>query len=279
MAAACAARAAAEGRTMRVIILAGGRGTRLQEETAVKPKPMLEVGGRPLLWHVMDIFSSHGLREFVVALGYKGDLIREYFSSYYYRRNDFTVRLGTPDISVVPPLDEPWIVHLVETGMDTATGGRVKRAARHAAHERFLLTYGDGVANVDITALLELHRRHGKLATVTAVQPPPRFGRLALDGDRVVSFREKSRADEGWINGGFFVLEPEVLDYIDGDDTIFEREPLERLAACGQLVAYRHVGFWQCMDTLQDLRKLEALADTGEPPWKVSLQPCPEVMP
>jgi glucose-1-phosphate cytidylyltransferase len=274
MAAACAA---VEWKTMRVIILAGGRGTRLQEETAVKPKPMLEVGGRPLLWHVMDIFSGHGLREFIVALGYKGDLIREYFSTYYFRRHDFTVRLGTPDISVVPAIDEPWVVHLVDTGLDTATGGRVKRVARHVARERFLLTYGDGVANVDITALLEFHQRHGKLATVTAVQPPPRFGRLALDGERVVAFREKSRADEGWINGGFFVLEPEVLDYIDGDDTIFEREPLERLAACDQLVAYRHEGFWQCMDTLQDLRRLEALAETGELPWKASLNTRNEV--
>jgi glucose-1-phosphate cytidylyltransferase len=264
---------------MRVIILAGGYGTRLQEETMVKPKPMIEVDGRPLLWHVMDIYSSHGLREFVVALGYKGDLIREYFSTYYYRRHDFTVRLGTADIAVVPPTVEPWTVHLVETGADTATGGRVKRLARHVADERFLLTYGDGLGNIDITALLAFHQRHGKLATVTAVQPPPRFGTLRLAGDRVVAFREKpqaaegwNRADEGWINAGFFVLEPEVLDYIEGDDTTFEREPLERLAADGQLVAYRHHGFWQCMDTLHDLHRLQALVAAGKLPWKDSLQ-------
>jgi glucose-1-phosphate cytidylyltransferase len=257
---------------MRVIILAGGRGTRLQEATRVKPKPLLEVAGRPLVWHVMDIFSGHGLREFIVALGYKGDLIRDYFSTYYYRHHDFTVRLGTPDITVVPPAEEPWLVHLVETGPDTATGGRVKRLARHVTGERFILTYADGVGNIDITELLAFHQRHGKLATVTAVQPPPRFGALRLDGDRVELFREKSRRDEGWINGGFFVLEPQVLDYIDGDDTVFEREPLERLAACGQLVAYRHHGFWLCMDTLQDWRRLEALTETGELPWKASLQ-------
>jgi glucose-1-phosphate cytidylyltransferase len=259
---------------MRAIILAGGYGTRLQEETMARPKPMIEVDGRPLLWHVMDIYSSHGIREFVVALGYKGELIREYFSSYYYRRHDFTVRLGTPDIAVVPPTEEPWIVHLADTGADTATGGRVKRLARHVAGERFLLTYGDGVANIDIAALLDFHQRHGKLATVTAVQPPPRFGTLRLDGDRVASFREKARADEGWINAGFFVLEPEVLDYIDGDDTTFEREPLERLAADGQLVAYRHHGFWQCMDTIHDLRRLEALAKSGPLPWKAAPQPA-----
>jgi glucose-1-phosphate cytidylyltransferase len=259
---------------MRAIILAGGRGTRLQEETGLKPKPMIEIGGRPLLWHVMDIFSSHGIREFVVALGYKGDVIREYFATCYYRRRDFTVRLGVPEMPVMPAPEEPWTVHLAETGADTATGGRVKRLARYLHGEPFLLTYGDGVANVDITALLAFHRRHGKLATVTAVPPPPRFGALALDGDRVVSFREKSRADEGWINGGFFVLQPQVLDYIAGDDTIFERGPLERLAANGQLAAYRHDGFWQCMDTLHDLRRLEALAAEGALPWKASLQPA-----
>jgi glucose-1-phosphate cytidylyltransferase len=252
-----------------VAVLAGGLGTRLQEETTMRPKPMVEVGGYPLLYHIMKIYAAHGFQEFVIALGYKGELIKDYFLKYRMHRSSLTVRLCSGEVTVHDGECEDWIVHLLDTGLHTQTGGRVKRVATFLDVDTFMLTYGDGVANVDIQRLLAYHRAHGRLATVTAVRPPARFGGIRLDGDLVADFVEKPRIGEGWINGGFFVLERGVIDYIDGDDTAFEREPLERLAADGQLIAYRHEGFWQCMDTLRDLRKLEELWASGNAPWKV----------
>ena len=254
---------------MKIIILAGGLGTRLQEETTVKPKPMIDVGGRPILWHIMSIYATHGYKEFVVALGYKGEVIKNYFLNYYYLRNSFSIYLSNGRLDVHDGDREDWVVHLVDTGLHTETGGRVNRLAPWIGNETFMMTYGDGVANINIRELEAFHRRHGKLATVTAVRPSARFGDLDLDGDLVARFAEKPQIGEGWINGGFFVLEPGVLDYIEGDETIFEREPLERLAHDGQLAAYRHADFWRCMDTLRDVRLLESLWREGNAPWKV----------
>jgi glucose-1-phosphate cytidylyltransferase len=254
---------------MKTIILAGGLGTRLQEETVVKPKPMVEVGGRPVLWHIMNIYRAHGHKEFGVALGYKGEMIKNYFLNYYHQRNSLTVRLADGHVDVHGGDHEDWTVHLIDTGLRTDTGGRIKRLAPLIGKDTFLMTYGDGVTDVNLGELVAFHRRKGKLATVTAVRPPARFGGLGFQGDLVTRFVEKPQLGEGWINGGFFVLEPKVLDYIDGDATVFEREPLERLARDGQLVAYRHEGFWQCMDTLRDVRQLEALWESGKAPWKV----------
>ncbi len=254
---------------MKVVILAGGYGTRLQEETAVRPKPMVEIGGRPLLWHIMQIYAAYGHTEFFIALGYKGEVIKQYFLTYYLYHHSFRIDLATGRVQVYNGTPENWTVHLIDTGLETQTGGRLKRLAPFLGRETFLMTYGDGVADVDLDALVAFHRRHGRLATVTAVRPPARFGGLTFDGDRVVRFVEKSSLGEGWINGGFFVLEPGVLDYIAGDATPFEGEPLERLAADGELMAYRHQGFWQCMDTLRDVRLLESLWQSGEAPWKV----------
>lgn len=254
---------------MKVVILAGGFGTRLQEETTIKPKPMVEIGGRPILWHIMKIYAAHGFNEFVVALGYKGEVIKDYFMNYRYRASSLTIHLNTGQTIVRDSNCEDWTVHLLDTGLHTQTGGRVKRAAQFVGNETFMLTYGDGVANVDVNRLLAFHRSHGRLATVTAVRPPARFGGLSFDGDLVVRFEEKPQIAEGWINGGFFVLEAGVADYIEGDDTFFEREPLERLGQDGDLVAYRHNGFWQCMDTLRDVRLLESLWQSGQAPWKV----------
>ena len=254
---------------MRVAILAGGLGSRLQEETTVKPKPMVEIGGRPMLWHIMKIYDAHGFSDFVFALGYKGEVIKDYFLDYRYRASHLSIRLDSGEVTVHDSNAEAWTVHLLDTGLHTQTGGRVKRMARFIGNETFMLTYGDGVANVDIRRLLAFHRSHGKLATVTAVRPPARFGSIVLEGDLVHRFREKPQIGEGWINGGFFVLEPGVADYVDGDDTIWEGEPMERLAADGQLMAYRHDGFWQCMDTLRDVRFLERLWQSGEVPWKL----------
>ena len=251
---------------MKVVILAGGLGTRLAEETELKPKPMVEIGGRPILWHVMEIYAIHGYNEFIVALGYKGEVIKNYFLNYYYLRNDVSIRLSNGQVEVHDGSREDWLVHLIDTGLYTQTGGRIKRLAPWIA-ETFMLTYGDGVADIDIPELVAFHRGHGKLATVTAVPPPARFGGLKFQGDRVARFEEKPQIGQGWINGGFFVLEPGVLDYIEGDETFFERGPLERLAAEGQLMAYRHAGFWQCMDTLRDVRLLESLWESGEAPW------------
>jgi glucose-1-phosphate cytidylyltransferase len=255
---------------MKVILLAGGLGTRLTEETENKPKPMIEIGGRPILWHIMKSYAHHGFHEFAIALGYRGEVIKRYFLDYARLNCDFTVSLASGDMMRRGggPLDD-WTVHLMDTGAATLTGGRIKRLAPLIGRETFMATYGDGVSNIDMSDLVAFHRRHGKLATVTAVRPPARYGGLVFDGDRVAEFTEKPQAGEGWINGGFFVLEPGVMDYIDGDQTPFETEPLERLVAAGQLMAYRHEGFWQCMDTLRDLRLLESLWASGKAPWKL----------
>lgn len=253
---------------MKVVILAGGYGTRLSEETDLKPKPMVEIGGQPMLWHIMKAYACHGFDEFVVALGYRSDVIKRYFLDFRHVNADLTIRLGTGDVTAHAGRREDWTVHLVETGLDTMTGGRIKRLRGWIGGETFMLTYGDGIGDVDVKALLSFHRQHGKLATVTAVRPPARFGGLSVDGERVAEFTEKPVAGEGWINGGFFVLEPAVLDYVAGDATPWEREPVERLAAEGQLRAYRHHGYWQSMDTLRDVRQLNSLWASGEAPWK-----------
>lgn len=254
---------------MKVAILAGGMGTRLAEETEVKPKPMIEVGGRPLLWHIMKSFAHYGFGEFVIALGYKGDVIKRYFLDYARLNSSFTVHLPSGDVMRRHVCQDDWTVHLMDTGLHTMTGGRLKRLASIVDGGTFMMTYGDGVSNVDLGRLLEFHRGHGKMATVTAVRPPARFGGLRFEGDRVVEFTEKSQVGEGWINGGFFILEPAVLEYIAGDETYWERDPLERLAAEGQLMAYRHEGFWHCMDTVRDLRLLESIWSSNNAPWKV----------
>ena len=254
---------------MRVAILAGGYGSRLQEEATIKPKPMVEVGGQPILWHIMKIYAAHGFKEFVIALGYKSEVIKDYFVNYRYRTSSLTIHLSSGEVIVRDGNCEDWTIHLLDTGLNTQTGGRVKRVAQFIGNETFMLTYGDGVANVDVNKLLAFHRSHRRLATITAVRPPARFGGISFDGDLVVRFQEKPQIGEGWINGGFFVLEPGVADYIEEDDTIFEREPLERLAQDGQLVSYCHNGFWQCMDTQRDVRLLENLWQSGEAPWKI----------
>jgi glucose-1-phosphate cytidylyltransferase len=254
---------------MKVAILAGGVGTRLAEETEVKPKPMVEIGGRPILWHIMMIYSHYGFRDFVIALGYKGEVIKKYMVDYCALNSNLTVSFRTGEVKIHDGPVPDWTVELVDTGVPTATGGRIKRLAPYLDGGTFMLTWGDGVADIHIPSLLEFHRSHGKLATLTAVRPPARFGHLVMDGDQVVQFTEKPQTAEGWINGAFFVLEPGVFDYIDGDDTQWEREPLERLAADGQLMAYRHESFWQCMDTLRDKKLLEELWATGKAPWKV----------
>ena len=251
-----------------VVILAGGAGTRLREETAVRPKPMVEIGNRPILWHIMKIYYHHGFRDFVIPVGYKGHLIKEFFLGYRDRFADFTVDLAQGEIAPHSRPPEAWRVTMVETGPDTQTGGRLKRLAPYLG-DRFMLTYGDGVANVDITELMSFHESHGRLATVTAVRPSARFGAMDLDGDRVAAFAEKTQAAAGWINGGFFVFERSVLDLIAGDETSLEREPLETLAQRGELMAYRHSGFWEPMDTQRDLDHLNTSWASGEAPWKV----------
>jgi len=253
---------------MKAVILAGGLGTRLSEETVLKPKPMVEIGDRPILWHIMKTYSSHGINDFVVLLGYKGYLIKEYFQNYWLHNADVTFDMQNRSVEVHENASEPWRVTLVDTGAETMTGGRIRRA-RAYLDETFMLTYGDGVADVDISALLEFHRSRDVLATVTAVQPSGRFGAMDISGGDVRSFQEKPAGDGGWINGGFFVLEPGVIDYIEGDGTFFEREPLENLAADGQLGAYQHTGFWQPMDTMRDKANLEELWRSGSAPWKV----------
>jgi glucose-1-phosphate cytidylyltransferase len=254
---------------MKIGILAGGLGTRLSEETAVKPKPMVEIGGRPILWHILKSYAAYGFNEFVLGLGYRGDVIKDYFVNYLYRTRSLTVELTSGQVSVHGGTTEDWTVHMLDTGIGTQTGGRVKRIAEFIGDETFMLTYGDGVANIDFNKLLAFHRGHGKLATVTAVRPPARFGGLRFEGEMVKEFVEKPQIGEGWINGGFFVLEPGIRDYIDGDETLFELAPLERLAQEGQLVAHRHEKFWQSMDTLRDVRLLESLWTEDSAPWKV----------
>ncbi|HKI60919.1 MAG TPA: glucose-1-phosphate cytidylyltransferase [Mariprofundaceae bacterium] len=253
---------------MKAIILAGGLGTRLAEETSIRPKPMVEIGGKPILWHIMNIFAAGGINEFCVACGYKGEQIKEYFGNFHLHHADLTVDMRNKAVDFHNNLAPDWLVHLVDTGMNTMTGGRIKRLADYINDEPFLMTYGDGVADIDIETLLAFHHSHGKLATLTAVRPPARFGGLEFAGDQVFNFIEKPQIGEGWINGGYMVLEPTVLDYIDGDSTIFEREPLERLCRDGQLMAYRHGGFWQPMDTLREKQLLEEMWQSGEAPWK-----------
>jgi len=255
---------------MKAVILAGGFGSRLSEETILRPKPMVEVGGKPILWHIMNIYAANGITDFIIALGYKGEIIKEYFLNFYALNNDISVDLATGVTTIHDGNQPKWRVHLVDTGLYTQTGGRLKRLAQWLDKEdTFVFTYGDGVADLNITALLEFHRGHGKLATVTTVRPPARFGRLAFDDDKVTEFYEKSATSEGWINGGFFILNRKVIDYIDGDQTIWERDPVERLAHDGQLMGYRHYGFWSCMDTLKEKNILEELWSSGKAPWKI----------
>lgn len=255
---------------MKAVILAGGLGTRISEETATRPKPMIEIGGHPILWHVMKGYAAHGIDEFVVCLGYKGASIKEYFLNYYAYNSDVTIDLATSDVCTHRTVTEPWKVTLVDTGAETMTGGRLKRVRDYVAGETFCATYGDGVSNVDVRALVAHHRASGALATLTAVKPPGRFGALELDhhGGRVERFMEKPDGDGGWINGGFFVIEPEALDLIAGDETPWERAPLEGLAARGRLAAYRHDGFWHPLDTLRDKTILEGHWASGTAPWK-----------
>ena len=255
---------------MKAVILAGGLGTRLSEETALRPKPMVEIGGRPILWHILKMYSAHGISDFVICCGYKGYMIKEYFANYFLHMSDVTFDMQNNEMQVHQRKAEPWRVTLVDTGDNTFTGGRLKRVAAHVEHEEaFCFTYGDGVADVDIAGLIAFHRAHGKLATVTAVQPAGRYGALALNGSAVTGFSEKPKGDGGWINGGFFVLAPKCIELIDGDETSWESKPLERLAAEKQLHAYEHAGFWQPMDTLRDRNHLEELWASGKAPWKM----------
>ena len=255
---------------MKTVILAGGLGSRLAEETVVRPKPMVEIGGKPILWHIMNIYACYGIDEFIIALGYKGEVIKEYFLNFYALNNDVTLDLATGGTVVHDGRQPRWKVHLVDTGESTQTGGRMRRLARWLGEDKtFMMTYGDGVADLDIRALLRFHESHGKLATVTTVRPPARFGGIIFDGARVAQFMEKPQTGEGWINGGFFVLDRRAIDYVDGDDTLWERDPLERLAADGQLMAFRHEGFWQPMDTARERRLLEELWAGGAAPWKL----------
>jgi glucose-1-phosphate cytidylyltransferase len=255
---------------MKVVILAGGLGTRLSEETVLRPKPMVEIGGKPILWHIMKLYSHFGFNDFVICLGFKGYVIKEYFSNYFLHMSNVTFDMVNNTMEVHEQYAEPWRVTLVDTGHDCMTGGRVRRIAPYLDEDTFMLTYGDGVSDVNITELLEFHRSHGKLATVTSTQPAGRFGALQLTPDnRVASFHEKPVGDGAWINGGFFVLDRRILDLIPGDSTVFEKEPLERLARDGELVAYKHPGFWQPMDTLRDKMHLDNLWMAGDAPWKL----------
>lgn len=253
---------------MKTIILAGGFGTRLAEYTELIPKPMVPIGGHPILHHVMSIYAKHGMKDFFLALGYKSELIKDYFLNYTALNSDFTINLTTGSIKThsVQALD--WNITLVNTGLSTLTGGRVKKLQKYIGDETFMLTYGDGVADVDVTKLIEFHKSHGKMVTVTAVHPAARFGELEISGNRVLSFQEKPQTTQGWINGGFFVIEPEFFDLLAGDETVLEREPLERVAKMGQLMAYEHQGFWQCMDTKRDKDFLDELWLSGKAPWK-----------
>jgi glucose-1-phosphate cytidylyltransferase len=255
---------------MKAVILAGGLGTRLSEETTVKPKPMVEVGGKPILWHIMKSYSAHGINDFIICCGYKGYVIKEYFANYFLHTSDVTFDMKNNEMEVHTRHAEPWKVTLVDTGDDTLTGGRLKRVQPYLRDEEaFCFTYGDGVSDVDITKLIAFHQDHGKLATLTATQPPGRFGALNLNGHKINSFQEKPQGDGAWINGGFFVLSPKVIDYIEGDSTTWEKKPMERLAEEGQLHAFFHEGFWQPMDTLRDKIYLEELCQSGKAPWMV----------
>lgn len=255
---------------MKAVILAGGLGTRFAEETSLRPKPMIEIGGRPILWHIMKIYAAHGINDFVICCGYKGYVIKEYFANYFLHMSDVTFDMKANEMIVHEKRAEPWRVTLVDTGDDSMTGGRLRRVADHVAgEEAFCFTYGDGVGDIDITRSIALHRQHGKLATLTATYPPGRFGALQMEGGRITDFLEKPQGDGGMINGGYFVLSPKVVDYIDDDATIWEQEPLRTLAHDGQLMAYEHHGFWQPMDTLRDKQHLEALWSGGKAPWRI----------
>lgn len=254
---------------MKVAILAGGLGTRLAEETEFKPKPMVEIGGYPILWHIMKIYASQGFNEFFVALGYKGEVIKRYFQDYYSLNGNMTIDLSTGKTEIKNRELENWKIHLIETGQNTMTGGRIKRLAPFLKDSTFMVTYGDGVSDVNIKELLEFHRSHGKLATVTAVNPPARYGELLFNEDSTVNFKEKPKTRETWINGGFLVFEPQVLDYLTDDNSVMEKDALENLAHDGQLVGYKHSGFWQCTDTIYDKQQLERLWQTENPPWKI----------
>ena len=254
---------------MKVVLLAGGLGTRISEESQFKPKPMIEIGGKPILWHIMKEYAHYGFNEFIVCAGYKQEVIKEWFANYFIHNSDITVDFTHSDRIIVHNESlESWKVTVVDTGLSTLTGGRIKRIKEYIGSEPFLMTYGDGVSNVNITELIECHKKFGKLATLTAVLPEGRFGVMDIEGNKIKSFREKSKEDAGWINGGYMVLEPGIMDYIDGDDIMFEREPLENLAKNGQLMCYKHKGFWQCMDTLRDKQKLENLWNSKRAPWK-----------
>ena len=256
---------------MKAVILCGGFGTRLSEETVLRPKPMVEIGGRPILWHIMNIFAVHGVEEFLIALGYKGEMIKEYFLDFYAINNDISIDLSSGATTIHSNGKQlNWKIHLVDTGLHTQTGGRLKRLQNWLANEKtFFFTYGDGVADVDIGSLLEFHKSHGKLATVTTVRSPARFGRVIFEEDQVTEFFEKPDTGEGWINGGFFVLDYGAIDYVDNDETIWERDSVERLARDGQMTGYRHSGFWSCMDTLREMNFLEELWSSGKAPWKI----------
>jgi glucose-1-phosphate cytidylyltransferase len=254
---------------MKALLLAGGFGTRISEETSLKPKPMVEIGGKPIIWHIMKMYASHGINDFIILLGYKGYYIKEYFSNYFLHQSDVTIDLKDNSMEVHNNTAEPWKITLLETGANTMTGGRIKRAKKYIGNEPFLVTYGDGVADVDITATIAYHKAHGKAITMTSVQPAGRFGALDIADDNAVrSFKEKPQGDGSWINAGFFVCEPRVLDYIAGDSIVFEKEPLENLANEGELITYKHQGFWQCMDTIRDKNYLNELWDSGNTPWK-----------
>ena len=254
---------------MKAVILAGGLGTRISEETALKPKPMVEIGGKPILWHVMKIYSAFGINDFIICLGYKGYMIKEYFANYFLHMSDVTIDMTQNKMEVLQNSAEPWRITMVDTGESTMTGGRLKKVRQYLGDEDFCFTYGDGVANVNIDSLIQFHKAQGTLATLTAIQPPGRFGALNMDHHKITSFMEKPQGDGGWVNGGFFVLSPQVIDYIAGDAAAWEREPMERLAAEGQMSAYLHQGFWQPMDTLRDKNHLEELWASGAAPWKV----------
>ena len=254
---------------MKVVLLAGGRGTRLSEETDIRPKPMVEIGGKPILWHIMSVYHAAGLSDFVVACGYKGAFIKEYFRSLHLHHSDLVVDLSKGSTDTLRSNAPEWRITLIDTGLDTMTGGRIKRLQPDLGNQTFLATYGDGLADIDVRKLIDFHKSHGKLATVTAVRPPARFGGLVLDGAQVAEFTEKPQTGEGWINGGYFVFEPQVFDYLGNDATVLEREPLERLAAEGQLMAFQHEGFWQPMDTLREKHLLENLWNSGKAPWKL----------
>jgi glucose-1-phosphate cytidylyltransferase len=254
---------------MKAVILAGGLGTRISEETHLKPKPMVEIGGKPILWHVMKIYSAHGINDFIICAGYKGYVIKEYFANYFLHMSDVTFDMTDNRMDVHQKRSEPWRVTIVDTGDATMTGGRLKRVRNYIGHNTFCFTYGDGVGNIDVSALIEFHQREGRLATITGVQPPGRYGSLDIVGTGVTSFREKPVGDGGWVNGGFFVLEPSALDCIDGDATIWERKPMEQLANAGQMSVFKHLGYWQPMDTLREKQQLEEYWTSGKAPWKI----------